>query len=119
MVLYILQYLLYAGIGREAAVHRQTDAGDETGCIIVQQKQQCAHKVFFAVAKVAHGGGGKDLFGAVGGGAVLVEEQLCVLLAGKKARGNGVDLDAHFDVNTKKQVEFKKFNLLGGCGGRI
>jgi hypothetical protein len=21
---------------------------------------------------------------------------------------------AHFDVNTKKQVEFKKFNLLGG-----
>ncbi len=21
--------------------------------------------------------------------------------------------------NTKKQVEFKKFNLLGGCGGRI
>ena len=25
----------------------------------------------------------------------------------------------HFDVNTKKQVEFKKFNLLGGCGGRI
>ena len=86
MVLYILQYLLYAGIGREAAVHRQTDAGDETGCIIVQQKQQCAHKVFFAVAKVSHGGGGKDLFGALGGGAILVEEQLCVLLAGKKAR---------------------------------
>ena len=55
VVLYILQYLLYAGIGREAAVHRQTDAGDETGCIIVQQKQQCAHKVFFAVAKVSHG----------------------------------------------------------------
>ena len=27
---------------------------------------------------------------------------------------------SHFDVNTKKkQVEFKKFNLLGGCGGRI
>ena len=69
--------------------------------------------------KCPMGGGGKDLFGAVGGGAILVEEQLCVLLAGKKARGNGVDPDAHFDVNTKKQVEFKKFNLLGGCGGRI
>ena len=26
---------------------------------------------------------------------------------------------SHFDVNTKKQVEFKKFNLLGGSGGRI
>ena len=26
---------------------------------------------------------------------------------------------SHFDVNTKKQVEFKQFNLLGGCGGRI
>ena len=85
VVLYILQYLLHAGIGREAAVHRQADAGDETGCIIVQQKQQCAHKVFLAVAEVSHGGGGKDLFGAVGGGAVLVEEQLCVLLAGKEA----------------------------------
>ena len=80
MVLYILQHLLHAGISREAAVHRQADAGDETGCIIVQQKQQCAHKVFLAVAEVSHGGGGKDLFGAVGGGAVLVEEQLCVLL---------------------------------------
>ena len=42
------------------------------------------------------------------GGAVLVEEQLCVLLAGKKARSDGIDPDAHFDVNTKKQVKFKK-----------
>ncbi len=24
-----------------------------------------------------------------------------------------------YHENTKKQVEFKKFNLLGGCGGRI
>lgn len=86
VVLYILQHLLHAGIGREAAVHRQADAGNEARCVIVQQKQQCARKVFFAVAKVAYGGGGKDLFGALGGGAILVEEQLCVLLAGKKAR---------------------------------
>ena len=35
VVLYILQYLLHAGISREVAVHRQADAGDETGCIIV------------------------------------------------------------------------------------
>ena len=89
MVLYILQCLLHAGIGREAAVHRQADAGDETGRLIVQQEQQCAHKIFFAVAEVSHGGGGKDLFGALGRGAVLVEEQLCVLLAGKEARSDG------------------------------
>ena len=31
-------------------------------------------------------------------------------------RGGGA---SRFAVNTKKQVEFKKFNLLGGCGGRI
>ncbi len=24
-----------------------------------------------------------------------------------------------YHENAKKQVEFKKFNLLGGCGGRI
>ena len=24
-----------------------------------------------------------------------------------------------YHENTKKQVKFKKFNLLGGCGGRI
>lgn len=43
---------LHAGISREAAVHRQADAGNETGSVIVQQKQQCAHKVFLAVAKM-------------------------------------------------------------------
>ena len=36
---------------------------------------------------------------------------------GSAARSEGGA--SHFDVNTKKQVEFKKFNLLGGCGGRI
>ena len=59
MFLYILQRLLHAGISREAAIHRQADASDETGCIIVQQEQQRTHKVFFAVAEVSHGGGGK------------------------------------------------------------
>ena len=91
MFLYILQRLLHAGIGREAAVHRQADAGDETGCLIVQQEQQCAHKVFFAVAEVSHGGGGKFR--------------------------PWLNL---YNVRTQKsRLNLKKFNLLGGCGGRI
>ena len=67
---------------------------------------------------MSHGGGGKDLFGAVGGGAVLVEEQLCVLLAGKKARGNGVDPDAHLAEVHRQPLGKVGHSSLGAGVGR-
>src|SRR5699024_7910456 len=70
-----------ARIGREAAVHRQGDAGDEAGGLVADQEQQRALQLG-AVAKAAHGGGGKDLAGAGGGGAVGVVEQALVLPGG-------------------------------------
>ena len=87
---------LHARIGGEAAIDGQADAGDETGSVIVQQEQQCAHKVLFAVAEAAHGGRSKDLVGTGRRGAVLIVEEAGVLLAGEEARGDGVHPDADF-----------------------
>src|SRR5699024_2086091 len=84
---------LYAGIGRETAVHRQGDAGDEAGGGIVDEEQQRAFQLA-AVAEAAHGGGGQNFAGAGGGGAVGVIQELLVLPGGKEAGGNGVDPDA-------------------------
>ena len=67
---------------------------------------------------MSHGGGGKDLFGALGRGAVLVEEQLCVLLAGKKARGDGVDPDAHLAEVHRQPLGKVGHSSLGAGVGR-
>ena len=104
-------------VGGEAAVNGQADAGDEAGSLVVQQEQQGTHQILFAVAEAAHGGGSQDLFGAGGGGAVLVVEEPCVLLAGKEARGNGVDPDAHLaEVHCQPLGEVGDGSLGAGVG---
>ena len=55
--------VLYAGISGKAAVDGKGHAGDEAGRLVVQQKQHRAGELT-ALAKAAHGRGGKDLAGA-------------------------------------------------------
>ena len=83
---------LYAGVGREAAVNGQHNAGDEACSLIIQQEQQAAGQIL-GLAEAAHGGAGQDLLGALGGGAVLIEQQGLILLGSKEAGSNGVDTD--------------------------
>ena len=86
--------VLHAAVGRESAVHGDADAGDETGGLVVHQEQQSAVQLF-GLSEAAHGGAGQNLMGTGSGRAVLVPQQLCILLAGEETGGNGIDTDIH------------------------
>lgn len=86
---------LNSGISGEAAVDGQADAGDEACCIVIQQEQDCAHQIFLTITEAAHGGTVQNSLRPCGGRTVVVIQELCVLLGGEEAGGNGVDPNPH------------------------
>src|SRR5512132_4443528 len=79
----------YPAIRAEAAVHGDDGARDERGRVAAEPEHRALQ--LGGVAKASHGGAGKDLLRALGGGAVLPEEHRAILLCHEEPWCDRVD----------------------------